>query len=160
MLNYNLLTTELRLHFAGTPLFHFTMKQHALAHIALDGSEINPRLPFKRHDPDPTERCLFFGLRGLSGKHCHFPLVLRNVWASGPPLPPGFVLGNHCHFAMVTRKLWAGPPLPPGFVLGKHCHFPMLKRNFRKSGPPLPPSFVLGKTLSFRNGCKETLGEF
>ena len=44
ILNYNLLTTELRLAFGGEQLFNFTFKQHALAHIGEDAKELSPRL--------------------------------------------------------------------------------------------------------------------
>ena len=44
VLNYNLLTTELRLAFGGRQLFNYTIKQHALSHIALDALELSPRL--------------------------------------------------------------------------------------------------------------------
>ena len=43
ILNYNLLSTELRMHFAGKQWFNYTIKQHALAHIAIDAKEISPR---------------------------------------------------------------------------------------------------------------------
>eukprot|EP00971_Amphidinium_carterae_P336025 6472158-Amphidinium_carterae.1 len=41
--SYNLLSTELRLAFGEEPLFHYTIKQHCLSHIAEDSTELHPR---------------------------------------------------------------------------------------------------------------------
>ena len=44
ILNYGMLSSELRLAFGGVQLWNFTFKQHALAHIGLDCTELSPRL--------------------------------------------------------------------------------------------------------------------
>eukprot|EP00971_Amphidinium_carterae_P200943 3987591-Amphidinium_carterae.1 len=40
---YNLLNTQLRMEFAEKPFFHFTIKNHALAHVALQAAVLSPR---------------------------------------------------------------------------------------------------------------------
>ena len=43
IMNYNLLSTELRMSFGGDQLWNYTIKQHCLSHIALDCTELSPR---------------------------------------------------------------------------------------------------------------------
>ena len=54
--NYNLLSAELRMSFGGVQLFNYTIKQHGLSHIALDCTELSPRLIWKASLSVP---CLF-----------------------------------------------------------------------------------------------------
>eukprot|EP00971_Amphidinium_carterae_P323347 6426037-Amphidinium_carterae.1 len=42
--NYNVSNTKLRFVAGGTAIWHFTFKNHALTHIAIDAETMSPRL--------------------------------------------------------------------------------------------------------------------
>ena len=64
IMNYNLLSSELRMAFGGEQFFNFTIKQHGLAHVALDCTEMHPRCAWHIHQRSLPEN--------LSQKnHCH-----------------------------------------------------------------------------------------
>eukprot|EP00971_Amphidinium_carterae_P332401 6466548-Amphidinium_carterae.1 len=50
--SFNMLNTQLRMAFNTKPFFHFTVKNHILAHIALQASEISPRCLSKESCPN------------------------------------------------------------------------------------------------------------
>eukprot|EP00971_Amphidinium_carterae_P081287 1608155-Amphidinium_carterae.1 len=41
--DFNLVATQLRMLAGGQPLWHFTIKNHALCHCALQSGRLNPR---------------------------------------------------------------------------------------------------------------------
>ena len=43
IVNYSLLSAELRMHFQGKQWWNYTIKQHALSHIGIDAKELSPR---------------------------------------------------------------------------------------------------------------------
>ena len=43
VVNYSLLSAELRMHFQGKQWWNYTIKQHALSHIGIDAKELSPR---------------------------------------------------------------------------------------------------------------------
>eukprot|EP00971_Amphidinium_carterae_P180249 3575012-Amphidinium_carterae.3 len=70
---YNMLNTQLRMEFAEKPFFHFTIKNHALAHVALQAAVLSPRF------------CLWGPYLLPDQNKKHIPTTMPEFGTSQPP---------------------------------------------------------------------------
>eukprot|EP00971_Amphidinium_carterae_P348388 6490463-Amphidinium_carterae.1 len=82
ILQFNILATELRFRFDATMLFHFTVKNHALCHVAEDCTNFHPRSEgVKTYNtliiPHPTHFSIHLVLRS------RFPKVMLELHCRG-----------------------------------------------------------------------------
>eukprot|EP00971_Amphidinium_carterae_P053458 1053296-Amphidinium_carterae.1 len=75
---FNILATELRFRFDATMLFHFTVKNHAMCHVAEDCRSFHPRLcwSYTAEDFMQTVRTLAYGCKSIA-RHRLPATVLR-----------------------------------------------------------------------------------